>query len=156
EVYASADCFAFPSGTETFGNVVLEAMASRLPVVGVNSGGVTDFLSHDQNALLCAPEDALNYTNNLISIMEDSGLRDRLAENAYKTALSKNWNSIFDGLVDVYIDVIEGYRRHTSQRIAGDFIPRGRQKHVKKRFNPFNALLASVLSFVLGGFLNLQ
>src|SRR5260221_14192601 len=42
--YASADVFAFPSRTETFGQVVLEAMASSLPVVGVRSHGVCDLV----------------------------------------------------------------------------------------------------------------
>jgi len=118
EIYASADCFAFPSGTETFGNVVLEAMASGLPVAGVNSGGVTDFLSHNQNALLCQPEDVQGYTNNLISIMEDSVLCKKLAENAHKTALSRNWEAIFNGLLSVYFNVIDSYRRQTVQSAA--------------------------------------
>jgi len=114
EIYASADCFAFPSGTETFGNVVLEAMASGLPVAGVGSGGVTDFLSHNHNSLLCAAEDKKSFTNNLISIMENSSLRKQLAENALKTALSRDWNSIFDSLVNVYMDVIESQRQQDS------------------------------------------
>ena len=45
ELYASSDVFVFPSGTETFGNVVLEAMASGLPVICADKGGVTDFTS---------------------------------------------------------------------------------------------------------------
>jgi glycosyltransferase involved in cell wall biosynthesis len=118
QIYASADCFAFPSGTETFGNVVLEAMASGLPVVGVSGGGVTDFLSHNHNALLCAPEDALSFSDNLVSIMENQYLRRRLSANARQTALSRDWNSIFDGLIDVYADTIEEYRQQNFQKSA--------------------------------------
>ena len=117
EIYASADCFAFPSATETFGNVALEAMASGLPVAGVSSGGVTDFLSHNYNSLLCAPSNAQAFTDNLISIMEDKNLRRRLSENALKTALSRDWNTIFDGLTDVYVDAIED-AKYTAQRAA--------------------------------------
>jgi len=109
EIYASADCFAFPSGTETFGNVVLEAMASCLPIVSVGSGGVTDFLSHNYNSLLCASDDKEAFTNNLISVMEDNSLRKRLSQNAHKTALSRDWNKIFDNLVNVYKEIIYKY-----------------------------------------------
>jgi glycosyltransferase involved in cell wall biosynthesis len=118
KMYASADCFAFPSATETFGNVVLEAMASGLPVAAVAGGGVTDFLSHDHNALLCAPDDAAAFTENLVSVMENQSLRLRLADNAQKAALSRDWNNIFNGLVDVYADTIDEYWqqdiRHTA------------------------------------------
>ena len=106
EMYASADCFVFPSGTETFGNVVLEAMASGLPVAGVASGGVLDFLSHNRNSLLCDVNDTA-YTNNIITLMENDALRRSLAQNAYKDTLSKDWNYIFDTLVNTYNDVIE-------------------------------------------------
>jgi len=107
EIYASADCFAFPSPTETFGNVALEALASGLPVVSVNGGGVTDFLIHNNNALLCTPDEASDFTNNLVSVMENSELRTQLSVNARKSALSRDWNHILGGLVDVYAEAIE-------------------------------------------------
>jgi len=118
EIYASADCFAFPSGTETFGNVVLEALASGLPAVSVGSGGVTDFLSHNYNALLCAKDDREAFTQNLVSIMENSALRGKLANNAQKTATLRDWSRIFDGLVNVYADVINANRRQIVQNAA--------------------------------------
>ena len=118
EMYASADCFAFPSATETFGNVVLEAMASGLPVAGVESGGVTDFLSHDQNALLCSPEDVSAFTENLATIMEDEGLRVRLGKEARKTALTRDWNKIFDWLVDVYDEIIQEFKKEKTRQTA--------------------------------------
>jgi glycosyltransferase involved in cell wall biosynthesis len=106
-IYASADCFAFPSGTETFGNVALEAMASGLPVAAVASGGGTDFLVHGHNSLLCAADDKDAFTENLVAIMEDKNLKSRLAGNAEKTALSMDWDRIFDGLIETYETVIE-------------------------------------------------
>jgi glycosyltransferase involved in cell wall biosynthesis len=118
EMYASSDCFAFPSATETFGNVVLEAMASGLPVAGVESGGVTDFLSHDQNALLCSPEDVSAFTENLVAIMEDEGLRVRLGEEARKTALTRDWNRIFDWLVEVYDEIIQEFKKEKTRQTA--------------------------------------
>ncbi|BEI93893.1 uncharacterized protein CcaverHIS019_0603520 [Cutaneotrichosporon cavernicola] len=52
QCYASADVFAFPSFTETFGQVVLEALASGMPVVGLDAEGTRDLVSHRQTGLL--------------------------------------------------------------------------------------------------------
>lgn len=53
--YASADVFAFPSFTETFGQVVLEALASGLPVIGLDAEGTRDLVSHGETGLLLSP-----------------------------------------------------------------------------------------------------
>jgi glycosyltransferase involved in cell wall biosynthesis len=50
--YASADCFVFPSRTETFGNVILEAMASGLPVAALPSPGPSDLIRDGCNGAL--------------------------------------------------------------------------------------------------------
>jgi glycosyltransferase involved in cell wall biosynthesis len=118
EIYASADCFAFPSGTETFGNAALEAMASGLPVAGVASGGVTDFLSQGVNALLCPQGSREAFLENLILLMEDQNLRRSLADNARKTAMTRDWNRVFDGLLDTYAAVIEEQQRRYWQRAS--------------------------------------
>ncbi|MDR3139529.1 MAG: glycosyltransferase family 1 protein [Treponema sp.] len=118
EIYASADCFAFPSGTETFGNAALEAMASGLPVAGVASGGVTDFLSHGNNALLCPEGCREAFLENLVTLMEDPVLRLDLAEKARKTALARDWNRVFDGLLNTYTTVIEEQRQRYRQRAS--------------------------------------
>lgn len=110
QIYASCDCFAFPSGTETFGNAPLEAMASGLPVVGVDSGGVTDFLTHGCNSLLCAAENPDAFTDHLIQVMRNPDLHYRLSENGRKTALSRDWNAIFGRLLEEYSDVIRECR----------------------------------------------
>ena len=58
KLYASADLFFFPSSTETFGNVALEAMASGLPVIGAESGGVKEIVQNGTTGLLCTPKDS--------------------------------------------------------------------------------------------------
>ncbi|MCL1792129.1 MAG: glycosyltransferase family 1 protein [Peptococcaceae bacterium] len=107
EIYASCDGFAFPSGTETFGNTCLEAMASGLAVAGISSGGVTDYLTHGENALLGPDEDSDALADNLTTLMTNQELRHILAYNARKTALSRDWNRIFDKLLSEYRIVIQ-------------------------------------------------
>ena len=107
EVYASCDCFAFPSGTETFGNTCLEAMASGLPIAGVGSGGVTDYLVHEENALLSVEGDEDGFAGHMVRLMENRNLCGALVENGWKTALSRDWNAIFDGLLMEYENAIQ-------------------------------------------------
>ncbi|MGI6005391.1 MAG: glycosyltransferase family 4 protein [Christensenellales bacterium] len=118
EIYASCDCFAFPSGTETFGNTCLEAMASGLPIAGVNGGGVTDYLIHGENALLCADTDQNGFAENMMKLMNNRQLRQRLAENGRKAVLSRNWDRVFDGLLEEYKTAIHENAPAALQRVS--------------------------------------
>jgi glycosyltransferase involved in cell wall biosynthesis len=105
--YASADCFAFPSSTETFGNVLLEAMASGLPALAVRAGGVLDFAQHGANAWLVAPDSVPALAEGLGVLLSDASLRARLAAGALATAGERAWDAIFDGVVSEYQRAIQ-------------------------------------------------
>ncbi len=100
--YASADLFAFPSVTETFGNVLLEAMASGLPSVVAAAGGVLDFAEHGRNAWLVAPSSVDALTLGLERLLGDAALRRRLAAGALETARARRWDAIDDLLFEEY------------------------------------------------------
>ena len=105
--YASADIFAFPSATETFGNSLLEAMGSGLPSLVAAAGGVLEFAQHGRNAWLVAPNSAPAIAAGLARLMEDSALRRRLSEGALQTAGERGWNEVYDQLIRDYQDAIE-------------------------------------------------
>lgn len=97
--YAAADLFAFASLTETFGNVILEAMASGLPVVAVRAGGPGDTVRPDENGLLVEPADPSSaFADALISLVDDAGRRRRLADGARAFAESQSWDAIMVAL----------------------------------------------------------
>ena len=109
--YASADIFAFPSVTETFGNVLLEAMASGLPSVVAAAGGVLDFAAHGRNTWLVAPGSVEAMVKGLERLIADSALRRRLSAGALETAAARRWDAIDDLLLEEYWEVAQRGRR---------------------------------------------
>ena len=75
--YASADVFLFASRTDTFGQVILEAQASGLPVVAVDEGGPTSLIEHGETGLL-VPADADALAEALLGPVQTPLLRERL------------------------------------------------------------------------------
>ena len=105
-VYASADAFVFASTTETLGLVVLEAMASGLPVLATPAGGVADNLRHDVNGLAFAADDAADLARHMARIADDVSLRRRLSAGARAWAESRSWDAELDRLDASYREVI--------------------------------------------------
>ena len=96
DLYASADIFVFPSVTETFGNVVLEAMASGLPVVAALAGGVEDNLLRGQNGLAFKPGNALDMAEQMEKLMTQREMRLNLSKGALEHARSRSWDKVLD------------------------------------------------------------
>lgn len=99
EMYASCDVFVFPSSTETFGNVVLEAMASGLPVVAADAGGVKDSVLHEYDGFLCKAGNAMSFTKAMESFIRLPGLAAAMGARARQQTLCRTWDSIFDALL---------------------------------------------------------
>jgi len=111
--YASADVFAFPSHTETFGQVVLEAMASRLPVVGLLSEGVCDLVDDGQTGFLLntqrlsEEQQASAYRERLTRLVQDQSLRQLMSQTALLEAQKHTWHDAMERLIHGYQEVIE-------------------------------------------------
>jgi phosphatidylinositol alpha 1,6-mannosyltransferase len=100
EAFANMDAFVFPSQTDTFGLVLLEAMASGVPVVvspetGARVGvrhGITGFLATDLHS----------FTDALLELMSDSALRQRMGAAARLFTCARGWNDVFEQLYRTY------------------------------------------------------
>ena len=104
--YASADVFLFPSLTETFGNVLLEAMASGLACVGFDYAAAAEHVRHGVNGLKASYGDEGEFLLQSLRLAEDEGLRDGLGKAARATALDLSWQHIFNRLEDIFLDIV--------------------------------------------------
>jgi glycosyltransferase involved in cell wall biosynthesis len=98
--YANMDIFAFPSHTDTFGNVVLEALASGVPVV-VTSGGGPKYLVTDGVTGLVSP-DKPAFLHNVVRLARDRDMLERMRVRAREFALCRYWHRIFEQVYDTY------------------------------------------------------
>jgi glycosyltransferase involved in cell wall biosynthesis len=106
--YASADVFLFASRTDTFGQVILEAQASGLPVLAVAEGGPKSLIEHGETGLLApARTDAL--ADALVSLVHTPLLRERLTHAALNAVRRRTWEAALERLA-------AGYRRALSRR----------------------------------------
>ncbi len=95
-VYASCDVFFFPSTTETFGNVIPEAMASGLPCVLSNEGGHRSYVEHESNALLCPPDDVDAYWKAIHRVLDDAPLREKMIRKGLEFTKTLNWEELVE------------------------------------------------------------
>lgn len=108
--YASADVLVFCSVTETFGNVILEGMASGLPAIGIEAGGVGGVIQEGRTGLKISKEDPRQLAALMIRLAKDHGERARLAANALRHARSQSWDAVFARQFRVYEDVLRKRR----------------------------------------------
>jgi glycosyltransferase involved in cell wall biosynthesis/predicted metal-dependent phosphoesterase TrpH len=101
--YASADVFLFASRTDTFGQVVLEAQASGLPVIAVAEGGPLSLIEQRASGVLCPP-DAGALADAVLELAATPSLRDHLARGGLLAVRERTWERAMQRLGD-------GYRR---------------------------------------------
>jgi len=93
-LYASSDVFVFPSVSETYGNVVAEAMSSGLPCVIAKAGGSQEFIEHGMNGYLCSPNDANAYVHSILQILDNPILNSSFSKRSIMSTYGLCWKQL--------------------------------------------------------------
>ncbi len=108
--FKAADIFCLPSTTmaESFGIVNLEAMASGIPIVASNLGGIPDIVKHGVNGLLAEPGNNQNLADNLLILLKDENMRKRFGDQGKKLVGNFSWDEIAMKTEQLYRDILDG------------------------------------------------
>ncbi|MFB6249655.1 MAG: glycosyltransferase family 4 protein [Salinibacter sp.] len=104
--YASSDVFLFPSDTETFGNVTLEAMASGLPTIAADAAGSRDLVDPGTTGVLCPPGDRAAFAEATQRLVLDATLRRDMSAAAHERAQHFTWPAVLDRISTYYDEVL--------------------------------------------------
>ena len=111
--YASADVFCSPAlHGESFGIVLLEAMASGIPVLASSITGFNQVVTHDRDGVLAPPGDTDAWAEALEQLVDDPLRRARLAESGLQTAQRYDWSRVVGAVLDVYAQARARARTH--------------------------------------------
>lgn len=104
--YASSDVFFFPSHTETFGNVTLEAMSSGLPCLVADATGSKSLVEDQVNGCLGKIQDVDDFARKLKIITDNDELRKKMGEASREKAMDYRWDIINNNLLGYYHEVL--------------------------------------------------
>ncbi|KAI1463793.1 glycosyltransferase family 4 protein [Daldinia caldariorum] len=109
--YASADIFLHCSITETFGLVVLEALASGVPVIARDEGGPSDIIERGRTGFLTAPDDVGSFVEKVLLLGRDWKLREQFSQAGRAFACGATWERISNKVAWRMSDTIEEFER---------------------------------------------
>src|SRR6202034_1400801 len=101
--YANMDLFVFPSHTDTFGNVVLEALASGVPAIVTPDGGPCTIVRDGETGRIVADDE---FTAAIAGLLADSTSLSEMRLAARTYALTASWDSVFEGVYDAYAELV--------------------------------------------------
>jgi len=102
QLFAAAEAAVFPSLYEPFGIVALEAMAAGTPVVAAEVGGLRDVVRHGENGLCVYANDPQSIAQQVIALLDDPALGQRLADTARAELARYDWRAIAEQTVAIY------------------------------------------------------
>ncbi|MFC1940301.1 glycosyltransferase family 4 protein [Chloroflexota bacterium] len=109
--YKTADVFCTPAlNQESFGIVLLEAMAVGTPIVATNIGGYARVVTHGEEGLLVSPKDSKGLAQALVSLLKDKALRQQMGAKGILTSKEYSWTNVAQRVFDYYIRVLNETR----------------------------------------------
>jgi len=93
--YASADVFVFPSTTDTFGNVVIEAQASGVPVIVSDTGGPKELVEENVNGVVTKSHDVEDLARAIRDLVNDKRKRHQMSRQARQAVIDRSWPGAF-------------------------------------------------------------
>jgi glycosyltransferase involved in cell wall biosynthesis len=109
--YADMDLFVFPSHTDTFGNVVLEALSSGVPAIVTPDGGPCTIVRDNITGRIVADED---FASAISAILANPDKHTRMRRDAREYALTATWDSVFEGVYAAYKTELPRYKSTVS------------------------------------------
>jgi phosphatidylinositol alpha 1,6-mannosyltransferase len=106
--YASSDIFVFPSDSESFGNVTLEAMASGLACVCADATGSRSLVVSGQTGFLAPADDADVFARHVTALAQDTDLRRRMGHASRARALTFSWDETLARMLGYYRALLAG------------------------------------------------
>ncbi len=117
--YKSADIFCSPAtDKESFGIVLLEAMAVGTPTVASDIAGYAAVVDHGVNGLLVRPRDEKALADSLLQLLQDSHLRESMGNMAELEARDYNWETVAEQVMSYYKDLLQGYPGKVSEEMT--------------------------------------
>ena len=104
--YASSDLFIFPSQTETFGNVTLEALASGIPVLAFDCAAARDWVQTGVNGWLIAENNPEGFAAQAVTIFNSKDLLDQITQSTRQQVVHLDWDQIAEQVESVFWDAI--------------------------------------------------
>lgn len=104
--YASSDLFIFPSQTETFGNVTLEALASGIPVLAFDCAAARDWVQTGVNGWLVAENNPEGFAAQAVTVFNSKDLLDQITQSTRQQVVHLDWDQIAEQVESVFWDAI--------------------------------------------------
>lgn len=120
DYYASADVFCAPAtGQESFGMVLLEALASGKPVVASRIEGYREVVRDRVDGLLVEPRNPRAIADGLVLLLKDDALREEFGARGRERAISYSWEKVTEAVLNYYVECAKSGRRGGLQEIRG-------------------------------------